>query len=47
MNIETLKTHLTIMLMKVDAKAEEELTNKEFKQYFLEQFSPALWELLK
>ena len=45
--MEIIKENIILMLMKADAKAEEELTDKEFKQYFLEQFSPALWELLK
>ena len=47
MNKEVLMERITIMLMKADAKAEEELTAKEFKEYFLKEFSPALWNLLK
>lgn len=47
MNKEVLMERITIMLMKADVKAENELTANEFKKYFIDEFSPALWKLLK
>ena len=42
-----IKEKLTMLIMQADFKAEDELTAKEFKEYFIKCFSPAVWELLK
>lgn len=46
MQKEVLKQRITMLLMKADNKLKTS-TSEEFKKYFTESFSPALWELLK